>query len=96
LQAGQFLRYTSTKDGERLQLSVDSLSLNDDKDELEVLLVDRSRKYQTINGFGGAMTDAAALNLRTLSNNTQEQLLKYVINIHQLGAQRDVMPVFKE
>jgi O-glycosyl hydrolase len=92
LQAGQFLRYTSTKDGQRLQLTVDSFSSNNDENE-SVLLVDRDKKYQMINGFGGAITDAVALNLRTLSNKTQQQLLKYVIDIHQLATQRDIMPV---
>jgi len=88
LQAGQFLLYTSTKDGERLQLTVGSFSSDDgnnDENEPVLLIINKDQKYQAIHGFGGAMTDAVALNLRTLSNGTQQQVLKYVINIHQLG-----------
>lgn len=46
-----------------------------------VLMVDSSQKYQEIQGFGGAMTDAAALNIKKLSNDTQQVLLEYVIGI---------------
>jgi glucosylceramidase len=41
-----------------------------------VLQVDTSRQYQAILGFGGAMTDAAGLNIATLSKATQETLIK--------------------
>lgn len=34
------------------------------------------QKYQKIRGFGGAMTDAAAINILSLSAGTQEQLLR--------------------
>jgi len=46
-----------------------------------VLTVDIDQKFQKIQGFGGAMTDAAALNIRSLSNKTQQILLEYVIGI---------------
>lgn len=41
-----------------------------------VLTVNSNQKYQEIQGFGGAMTDAAALNIRKLSNGTQSKLLE--------------------
>lgn len=34
------------------------------------------QKYQKIRGFGGAMTDAAAINILSLSAGAQEQLLR--------------------
>lgn len=40
------------------------------------LTIDRSTVYQTVIGFGGAFTDAAGINIHSLSNETQEQLLK--------------------
>lgn len=46
-----------------------------------VLTVDSSQTYQEIQGFGGAMTDATALNIKKLSNGTQQVLLEYVIGI---------------
>lgn len=35
-----------------------------------------SQKYQRIKGFGGAMTDAAAINILSLSSGAQDQLLR--------------------
>lgn len=34
------------------------------------------QKYQKIRGFGGAMTDAAAINILSLSAGAQDQLLR--------------------
>lgn len=38
--------------------------------------INPSQKYQKIRGFGGAMTDAAAINILSLSAATQDQLLR--------------------
>lgn len=40
------------------------------------LTIDMHQKYQKIKGFGGAMTDAAAINILSLSAATQDQLLR--------------------
>lgn len=40
------------------------------------LTIDPRQKYQKIRGFGGAMTDAAAINILSLSVATQDQLLR--------------------
>lgn len=77
LQQNQFLWYTSTQDGKRMQLSVNDFSKNESENNVR-LIVDSSETYQQIYGFGGAMTDAAALNIRSLSNDTQYKLLEYV------------------
>jgi glucosylceramidase len=82
IEKNQFLWYTSTKDGKRMQYSVDNFSESENFSELEndeerlILTVDSDKTYQTIQGFGGAMTDAAALNIRSLSNETQYRLLE--------------------
>lgn len=79
LQQDQFLWYTSTKDGKMMESSINNFSTeNDDKNISKVLTLDSNKKYQPIFGFGGAMTDATALNIRTLSNETQHKLLGYV------------------
>lgn len=76
IQQNQVLWYTSTQDGKRMQSSVINFAtINETENDL-VLTVDSSQKYQTIQGFGGAMTDAAALNIRSLSNETQQILLQ--------------------
>lgn len=41
-----------------------------------VLDIDTSRKYQTVLGFGGAFTDSAGINIRNLSEATQDQLMR--------------------
>lgn len=41
-----------------------------------VLNIDTSRKYQTILGFGGAFTDSAGINIKNLSDATQDQLIR--------------------
>lgn len=40
------------------------------------LTLARYQKYQKIRGFGGAMTDAAAINILSLSAGAQDQLLR--------------------
>ena len=80
LQQNQLLWYTSTEDGKRMQSSVMNFTAKNESDL--VLTVDVNQKFQKIQGFGGAMTDAAALNIKTLSNKTQQILLEYVIGIN--------------
>lgn len=41
-----------------------------------VLNIDTSKKYQTILGFGGAFTDSVGINIRNLSDATQDQLMR--------------------
>lgn len=40
------------------------------------LTIMKTEKYQKIRGFGGAMTDAAAINILSLSTGAQDQLLR--------------------
>ena len=40
------------------------------------LTIDRSVKFQELLGFGGAFTEAAALNWRSLSESDQEEVIK--------------------
>ncbi|XP_012219375.2 lysosomal acid glucosylceramidase-like [Linepithema humile] len=83
LQANQFQLYTSTKSGQRLQLTIANFSNESANGTL--LIVDSKKKYQKIHGFGGALTDAAALNIRTLSNATQRKLLETYFGADGLG-----------
>ena len=41
-----------------------------------VVTIDRSKKLQKIIGFGGAFTDAAGENIRSLSEEAQNRLIK--------------------
>lgn len=42
------------------------------------LYLQLEKKYQTIHGFGGAFTDSAGINIKSLSDSTQEKLLQSV------------------
>lgn len=79
LQTGQFQLYTSTKNGERLQFTVANFSTKSMSETL--LIVNNSQQYHEIYGFGGQMSDATVLSLKSLSNETQQKLLEYVIAI---------------
>ena len=41
-----------------------------------VFVLNKSTTYQSLLGFGGAFTDAATINIATLSADTQEKLLQ--------------------
>ncbi|RWS21576.1 glucosylceramidase-like protein, partial [Leptotrombidium deliense] len=38
--------------------------------------INREKRYQSIIGFGGAFTDSATLNIRSLPQNLSERLIK--------------------
>lgn len=40
--------------------------------------INTSKTYQKIKGFGGAFTDAAGINILSLSKGAQNNLLRYV------------------
>lgn len=41
-----------------------------------LLVVDSSKEYQKVLGFGGAFTDATGINVKSLPTNMQEEILK--------------------
>ncbi|TRY85597.1 hypothetical protein DNTS_010171 [Danionella cerebrum] len=72
---GQFLSYVSDKAGRRLVQSKGNIQRNSTGTGLRITL-NPVQKYQRIKGFGGAMTDAAAMNILSLSPGAQDQLLR--------------------
>ncbi|XP_011305242.1 glucosylceramidase [Fopius arisanus] len=71
---GAFRIYTSSQSGQRLE-SQDG-NFENCIDDRGALRLDPTTKYQTICGFGGAFTDAAGLNILSLSVPTQQQLIQ--------------------
>ncbi|XP_049855320.1 lysosomal acid glucosylceramidase-like [Schistocerca gregaria] len=77
LSNGGIAHYTSSRCGQRL-----SLRLRSFKNPAELqsgaarLRVDTSQQFQRMLGFGGGMSDSTAINIRTLSSATQQQLLR--------------------
>eukprot|EP00057_Strongylocentrotus_purpuratus_P003212 XP_003726178.1 PREDICTED: glucosylceramidase [Strongylocentrotus purpuratus] len=74
-----FVVYTSGKRGFRLdkeEMPIRNRPTPIVPDTSITIRVDRSEEYQTILGFGGSFTDAAALNLYNLTSDVQEKLLR--------------------
>lgn len=71
---GQFLSFVSSKAGSRLLKSQGQFQKNSTGAALRITL-NPNQKFQRIKGFGGAMTDAAAMNILSLSPGAQDQLL---------------------
>ncbi|XP_033321048.2 putative glucosylceramidase 3 [Megalopta genalis] len=77
---GSFYWYVSTKGGQRLNFSEKKFG-QCDRSLLSLLNtvtlnLDHTKKYQSILGFGGAFTDSSGIHIKSLSNATQEQLLR--------------------
>uniref|UniRef100_A0A4D5RNY4 Glucosylceramidase n=1 Tax=Ixodes scapularis TaxID=6945 RepID=A0A4D5RNY4_IXOSC len=78
-QSGVIAVHESSKAGKRFDKT--TLSFNkpanlDGNDDAVSVVIDSSKKYQSIFGFGGAFTDAAGINLQSLPEQLQEAVLK--------------------
>uniref|UniRef100_UPI00398E5802 lysosomal acid glucosylceramidase n=1 Tax=Pristiophorus japonicus TaxID=55135 RepID=UPI00398E5802 len=74
-EKGRYLLYETNKAGKRLENKTGKV-LTDAKHPGLQLTFDVKKKYQRIKGFGGAVTDAAAINILSLSAGSQENLLR--------------------
>ncbi|XP_007178499.1 lysosomal acid glucosylceramidase [Balaenoptera acutorostrata] len=72
---GTFSRFESTRSGRRMELSLGTIQANRTGTGL-LLTLQPDQKFQKVKGFGGAMTDAAALNILALSPPARDLLLK--------------------
>ncbi|POM64629.1 Putative Glycosyl hydrolase family 30 glucosylceramidase, partial [Phytophthora palmivora] len=73
LITGQVGVYTSSKDGDRFAykvVNVDATAASN-----PTYTIDVSTQYQTMIGFGGSFTDAAAINVYKLSSTLQQMVL---------------------
>nr|XP_040020713.1 lysosomal acid glucosylceramidase [Gasterosteus aculeatus aculeatus] len=81
---GQYSSYLSSMAGSRLEAGRGRVRVNGTGAGLRLTVVP-DQKYQKIRGFGGAMTDAAAINILSLSAGTQEQLLRQYFSPEGIG-----------
>ena len=65
------------------QLNVNSMLLPNDNLTL-TLTLDRNKKVQKINGFGGAMTDAATININSLPYSMATNIIKDYFSVNGL------------
>uniref|UniRef100_A0A8D2NU41 Glucosylceramidase n=2 Tax=Passeriformes TaxID=9126 RepID=A0A8D2NU41_ZOSLA len=63
---GSYVKYESSKAGKRLERSEGNFHLT----------LDTAQRYQKVKGFGGSITDAAAINIQSLSKGAQNHLLR--------------------
>ncbi|XP_033343094.2 lysosomal acid glucosylceramidase isoform X1 [Megalopta genalis] len=76
-EKGSFYWYVSNKGGDRLRMSSGKFSPDENHSPSEEhLVLNRSKTYQTILGFGGAFTDSVGINIKKLSPATQDQLIR--------------------
>ncbi|NXC43681.1 GLCM Glucosylceramidase, partial [Penelope pileata] len=72
---GAYAKYESSKAGKRLERSEGTFQRRAGTPEL-LLTLDVSVLHQRVKGFGGSLSDAAALNILGLSPPAQEHLLR--------------------
>ncbi|XP_069650502.1 lysosomal acid glucosylceramidase isoform X2 [Haliaeetus albicilla] len=72
---GTFVKYESSKAGKRLERSEGSFQRNAKTPEFHLTL-DMAQRYQKVKGFGGSVTDSAAINIQSLSKDAQNHLLR--------------------
>ncbi|XP_033219935.1 lysosomal acid glucosylceramidase-like isoform X2 [Belonocnema kinseyi] len=71
---GSFHWYVSSKAGQRLNLTTGKIG--NTKEGSTILTLNPEKRYQTIQGFGGAFTDSAGINIKNLSDASQQKLLE--------------------
>nr|XP_054754970.1 lysosomal acid glucosylceramidase-like [Lytechinus pictus] len=73
----RFTYYTSSKSSDRLTKRTAPISSKSNASESTVILtVNTSSLYQTVLGFGGAVTDSMALSVKNLSEASQNKLIR--------------------
>ncbi|KAM3614891.1 uncharacterized protein V6R79_020380 [Siganus canaliculatus] len=81
---GQYSSYLTSKAGSRLEAGQGQVQGNSTVKGLRLTILPY-QKYQKIRGFGGAMTDAAAMNILSLSAGAQDQLLRQYFSPEGIG-----------
>nr|CAD7432852.1 unnamed protein product [Timema monikensis] len=74
ISGGHYLHYVSSKAGRRLEMNAGTFK-TEMNETVPTFTVDKETKYQEIFGFGAALTDSTALNIKNLSDATTEVLL---------------------
>nr|CAD7395649.1 unnamed protein product [Timema cristinae] len=73
-----FTRFTSSKDGQRLKRTTDVFVDAVVGSGIAEFYLNKSQIYQDIIGFGGAMTDASAINIASFSEKTSDNLMRLI------------------
>lgn len=77
---GQILVFESNKAGLRFSKTTGTFNEqsgnSQSHDDTVTIIIDTSKTYQKIYGFGGAFTDAAGINIKSLPKNMQEDIIR--------------------
>ncbi|CAG2055696.1 unnamed protein product [Timema podura] len=77
ITSGSFIHYSSTQSGQRLQPNKGVFSNNlPASDSIVSFTISKTEEFQSIFGFGAALTDSTALNIKNLSDAASESLLQ--------------------
>ncbi|KAJ8979724.1 hypothetical protein NQ317_006360 [Molorchus minor] len=80
VSVGTFQIYSTSKS--RLGFYSDTGSFeNESLEDIITITINRTNQYQSIIGFGGAFTDAAGINIKSLSAEAQEKLLEIYVRV---------------
>lgn len=74
IEQGQFVKYTSNKNGLRFEKETGNF-VNTSKPN-NIIYINSDHVYQKIVGFGGALTDATGINLMSLEEDVRNKLMK--------------------
>ncbi|RZF37848.1 hypothetical protein LSTR_LSTR016288 [Laodelphax striatellus] len=70
-----FVQYTTSKAGKVFEVFHGSFNQPDSSDDGCHITIEPQEKYQEIFGFGGSFTDAAGINIASLSEGAQHKLM---------------------
>lgn len=77
VDVGKYVVYSSSKSGLRFKKSIGPFEKYTKAHET-VVTIDSSTTYQAINGWGGAFTDSAGININSLAGGAKQHLLRLV------------------
>ncbi|XP_069690290.1 lysosomal acid glucosylceramidase-like [Periplaneta americana] len=89
LLQGYYAQYMSSRKGKRLHLSAKPVGYKNQSVQFShsslMFHVNTSQRYQHIIGFGGSMTDSSGINVASLSQGAQENLLRQYFGDEGIG-----------
>ena len=70
--------FETSKDGDRFKETLLKFGVKSGgkASKRQTITIDRSKKYQSIIGFGGAFTDASGINIKSLPEKLQKNIIK--------------------
>lgn len=84
-ESNQFVQYETRNDGTALEQTVLTFDTDCQDSDWQSIVVDPSQTYQTIEGFGGAFTDAAVINMNSMASLSRDEILDAYFGTNGIG-----------